>query len=359
VAKDPLAGKRPVTERELFDLQDPDNKHDLDRLESAYIAFNSEKVQAKIGRFKFNSPLINPQDTRMKPYTVQGVQMQLPIRQHTQLVFAWLDHFSPRSVVEWGKAKNTIGIYPMGSAQDGKPGAYANRLQTKGVAIGGVVYKSPGHQFQAQGWNYWIHNITNSSYGRLLLPVNKQLQVGVEGLYQFQVGNGGHQHPDTTYFPEQQQWLAGGMISYKVCKAKMSLNYLHSGNSGRFTFPREWGREQFFATIPRGRLEGTGAADLLVIKASKVWPAGFSSELSLARAWHPAVSDYTHNKYGLVSYWSPIFDLTYQPNRQTFQGVVFRLLYVVKSSAGDELRLDQMFYNTNFHQVNFITQINF
>ena len=355
---DPVANKRPLTEQELFDVENPENKDNLDRLESAYLEYRSGKWQAQLGRFSFHSPLINPQDTRMKPYTAQGVQLQVPIHQNSRLTLAWLDHFSPRSVVEWEKAKETIGIYPSGVNFNGAPAMYPHHTATKGVAIAGLAVDGPG-PIEWQGWNYWLENISNNSYGRVLLPAGKHLQFGVEGLYQFRVGNGGHSSPDTAYFPEQQMWLAGAMVSYKKKNAQVSLNYLHTGKSGRFTFPKEWGREQFFATLPRGRLEGTGDADLLVAKVKKAWSGAFSSELALAKAWLPAADDFAHNKYGAVSYWSPLADFTYQPVSRPWQGMVFRLLYVAKVSPGDKVPLNKMFYNTNYHQINFVTQINF
>ncbi|MGV3585524.1 MAG: porin [Adhaeribacter sp.] len=356
--KDPIGHKRPLTERELFDIEDSENKYDLDRLESAYLEYNSKKLRSKLGRFSFHSPLINPQDTRMKPYTVQGVQVELPVGKNSLATLAWLDHFSPRSVVEWKKAEETIGIYSPGVNFNGEPGRYQNQTHTKGVAVAGLVVGLPG-KLQWQGWNYWIENISNTSYGRILIPARRYLKFGFEGLYQFQVGNGGHSSSDTTYFPDQREWLAGAMISYQKSNSQISLNFLYTGNSGRFTFPREWGREQFFATIPRGRLEGTGAANLLVVKAKKIWSPELSSGLAIAKAWLPAINDFPHNKYGVISYWSPMVDLTLQPEYRPLKGVVFRLLYVAKASPGAKVPLGQMFYNTNYHQINFITQLNF
>lgn len=188
--RDPVANKYPVTEVELFDVEDPGNKDNLDRLESAYLEYSSERLRAKIGRFGFTSPLINPQDTRMEPYTAQGAQLQVPIRKHTLLTLAWLDHFSSRSVVEWQKASHTIWMYSIGVNMDGTPSRYRHKVETKGVAVAGLEAGAPG-KVQGQAWNYWIENVSNTGYARLSVPSGEHMGFGVEALHQFQVGNGG------------------------------------------------------------------------------------------------------------------------------------------------------------------------
>ncbi|MCC9138496.1 hypothetical protein ACFSKU_10840 [Pontibacter silvestris] len=44
----------------------------------------------------------------------------------------------------------------------------------------------------------------------------------------------------------------------------------------------------------------------------------------------PGISDYAHNKYGSVSYWSTVIDLNYRPSYRPLQGLVFRQLYEAK-----------------------------
>ncbi|WP_460880938.1 hypothetical protein [Pontibacter rugosus] len=46
---------------------------------------------------------MNPQDTRMKPYSFQGISLQFPVREKTLLTLAWFDHFSPE--VPWSGSK--------------------------------------------------------------------------------------------------------------------------------------------------------------------------------------------------------------------------------------------------------------
>ena len=70
---DLVTNKTARLETELFDIEDPANKSDLDRLDELFLRYEHEKFDLLIGRFTFNSPLVNSQDGRMKPYSVQGL----------------------------------------------------------------------------------------------------------------------------------------------------------------------------------------------------------------------------------------------------------------------------------------------
>jgi hypothetical protein len=357
--RDPISEKHPRLELELFDIEDPENKADLDRLDELYLQYTSKKLKVKAGRFCSSSPLMNPQDTRMKPYAFQGIELVLPLHKQGSISMAWFDHFSPRSTVSWFKAGETIGLFSPGVDEQGNPSGYRHHTSTRGVAVAGLQLK-PHPKLHTEAWNYWIDNISNNSYGRAVAEVLPRLKVGVEGLYQFQQGQGGNPESSLAYFPDQRQWLAGGMLAYgRPARGQLSLNYLHIGDGGRFLFPREWGREQFFATLPRGRMEGTGRSDLLVMKAKKQWSPTFSSELALAKSWLPDPATYQYNKYGAVTYWGWVADLHYTPANPVLEGLSFRLLYVGRSSPGADIPLKDMYYNTNFHHLNFVSQFSF
>lgn len=356
--RDFISEKHPKLELELFDIEDPHNKADLDRLDELYLEYNSARIRAKAGRFSFNSSLMNAQDTRMKPYSFQGIKLQFPLQQNGLFTLAWFDHFSPRSTVSWLRADVSIGVFSPGVDANGNPSGYAHHTQTRGVAVAGLQLH-PNKRLSGEAWNYWIDNVSNNSYGKAVVVVAPQVKAGIEALYQFQVGNGGNPESTLVYFPDQKQWLAGGMLAYEPNKLHLSLNYLHTDGDGRFLFPREWGREQFFATIPRGRMEGMGKSDLLVAKACKQWAGNFSSEFSVARSWLPAPNDYRYNKYGAMSYWGWVADLNYTPTKPVLGGLSFRLLYVGRSSPDKDIPLKDMYYNTNFHNINFVTQLTF
>ncbi|MHA6247221.1 porin [Pontibacter sp. CAU 1760] len=356
--RDAIAGKYPQQELELFDVQDPENHADLDRLDELYLEYSSGKVLARVGRISFTSPLINPQDTRMKPYAAQGAHLQLPLHEKSMLTLAWLGQFSPRSTVKWFSAAESIGIYAVGVDDRGQASGYAQHTHTEGVAIAGLQ-ANPTDKLQAEVWNYWIDNVSDNLYARAVLEVAPQVKAGMEGLYQFRVGNGGNKAAELAYFPDQRQWLVGGRLAYEPATWHVSVNYLHTGDGGRFLFPREWGREQFFATLPRGRMEGSGKSDLVNIKVRKQWSKNLSLEGAVAKAWLPAPNAFRFNKYKNPSYYSFVTDLQYKPSKPVLDGLSFRLLYVNKLSPGSSLPLADMYYKTNFHNLNFVTQLTF
>ncbi|MEJ8803394.1 porin [Pontibacter sp. H249] len=356
--RDPISDKHPKLEQELFNVEDPENRADLDRLDELYLEYQSDWLRARAGRFSFTSPLMNPQDTRMKPYSFQGINVQVPLQESGLLTLAWFDHFSPRSTVEWFKSDESIGIFSAGVNADGNPSGYAHHTKTKGVAVAGLQFR-PNSRISIDTWNYWIENISNNSYGRVVAEVIPHIKVGVEALYQFRVGNGGNPEEALAYFPDQKQWLAGSMLAYEPATWHLSLNYLHTAADGRFLFPREWGREQFFATVSRGRIEGTGKSDIMVAKVRRQWSERFSSEAAVAKAWLPTPEDYRFNKYGSTSYLGWVADLNYKPANPVLNGLNFRLLYIGRVSPGTDMPLKDMYYNTNFHNLNFVMQLNF
>jgi hypothetical protein len=60
-------------EASLFDIENPENKHDLDRLEELYLKYNFGKSHIIAGKQLINTPFINLQDGRMRPTEVGGL----------------------------------------------------------------------------------------------------------------------------------------------------------------------------------------------------------------------------------------------------------------------------------------------
>jgi hypothetical protein len=157
----PLSNSLNRYELGLFDITDPTNKTNLDRLEELYIQYQKNKVTITIGKQLLNTPFINLQDGRMRPTEVQGVWSQY--RNKENKIFAgWLNRFSPRSTVEWYKTGESIGLFSVGVNLDGTKSGYKDAIESKGVALIGAelglkkIYK-------IQFWNQYVENIFNSS----------------------------------------------------------------------------------------------------------------------------------------------------------------------------------------------------
>ncbi len=63
--KDPVTNQPNRYEVSLFDLEDPENKNDIDRLEELYIKNTGNNFKITLGKQLIQTPFINPQDSRM------------------------------------------------------------------------------------------------------------------------------------------------------------------------------------------------------------------------------------------------------------------------------------------------------
>lgn len=68
---DPQTGQMNRYEIGLFDLEDPYNKKDIDRLEELYVKYRTGNTKVNFGKQLINTPFINPPDSRMRPTEVR------------------------------------------------------------------------------------------------------------------------------------------------------------------------------------------------------------------------------------------------------------------------------------------------
>ena len=65
---DPLTGQANRYEIGLYDVEDPSNKKDIDRLEEFYLKYSHGKGSIILGRQLLNTPFINLQDGQNAPH---------------------------------------------------------------------------------------------------------------------------------------------------------------------------------------------------------------------------------------------------------------------------------------------------
>ena len=356
-ALDLLTNKTARLETELFDIEDPKNKTDLDRLDELFLNFEDEKFDVTLGRFTFNSPLINPQDGRMKPYSSQGINTNIYFSKKTTLKLAAFNNFSPRGTIKWYSIDDVLGIYTTGVNSDGTPSGYKGFTNSNVVVATGFEQHF-GKAFKLNLWDYVIQNVSNTAYLKAEFELGKNFEFGFEAQHQNKISNGGNANTANAYFEQEKSFLYGSKIGFHKNKFALSLNYLRITDDGKFLFPREFGREQFFVTVPRGRLEGLSNASLLMLKSKLNLDKQWELELDLGEAWLPAFNNYKQNKYGATSYHNAVANVVYTPKSKTLEGLNFKLLYVTKIGAQD-IPLAHQYYNVNFHNINFITQFKF
>jgi hypothetical protein len=106
-------------ETSLFDVADPANKNDIDRLEELYLKYSIKNSHLIFGKQLINTPFINMQDSRMRPTEVQGIWGKFNGSSNTKVEGGFLYKISPRSTVEWYTTGESIGIYSTGGNADG------------------------------------------------------------------------------------------------------------------------------------------------------------------------------------------------------------------------------------------------
>jgi hypothetical protein len=335
---DPMTGARNRYEIGLFDVQDPENFHNLHRLEELSLSWKRKNFSVAFGKQMLNTPFINPQDGRMRPSVASGLWMHYQPGKW-KLEGGWLNHMSPRSTVKWFPVAQSMGIYAQGNNTDGSKANYAENLDTKGIGYMSGTYQ-PGKQWSFQLLNQYVENIFNTA----MLQVNYQhpygnghLLAAAQYIRQDAINDGGNSDPAKTYFsPDQHSNIFSGRLGWNNKVWQTSLNYTRITKSGRFLMPREWGRDPLFTFMQRERNEGLGDVNAYMAKVTRQLAQNrLMVNVAIGRFDLPAVNNYALNKYGMPSYGQANLGATYQ-FAGMLKGLQAELLYVYKWHRGEE-----------------------
>lgn len=366
-AEDSLAGDMSRYERQLFDLKDPENRTDLDRMEELFVNYRWRHSFVQFGKFGLLTPLVNKQDTRMKSYMVHGLWGGISELKHWTFNFGWLHGATPRSTTHWYSMRDAVGIYNNGYTVDGEEAHYTHHLNTDGMGIFSAIYQKNEH-LKVQFWNYIFDNVSNTAF--VQLDADKKWKNGVEGtiglqyLRQDPVGNGGNADPHYRYFDlDQRTNIVSARLGAALGDWDLTLNNTYIAATGRFIFPQELGREQFYSTLSRGRMEGLGNSNTstaMLHYAPHSIP-NFDAFLGYSRMYTPEPDDYELNKYGAMSNDHFIVDLRYRFSK-LLRGLDVRFLYVHKRALDRDLLAaspELMFNSSDYHHFNLITNVRF
>lgn len=346
----------------LFDLTNPDNRGDLDRLEELYIQYRVHKSFVRFGKIILNTPFINPQDGRMRPTLEQGLWIELHEIKNVNISTGWITHISPRSTVRWYDVAESIGIYAVGVNAQGEDSDYAGNLSSKGIGLLGVSFKNNAVRFTA--WNTWIENISNT----VIVQAEKDFPAdnhifygGIQYVRQDAVGSGGNENPAQAYItPGTHSNIAGARVGLRNKKIDLNLNGTFFSDNARFLMPREWGREPFYTFLPRERNEGSGGVKAVSMNVSYA-PSGTSVHVAVGVGHYqlPDVRRYSLNKYAMPSYAQFNADIRY--NFKGFlSGTSFQFLYVYKMGTGRDYEDARNIINkVNMSNINLVLNYRF
>lgn len=303
---DPKSGQFNRYEIGLFDLNDPHNKDDIDRLEELYIRYGGKKGSLTFGKQLINTPFINLQDGRMRPTETEGVYGQVQVHDKWNMEGGWIYKVSPRSTVRWYNVAGSIGVYTQGLNLDGSRGDYAGNVASKGVGLLGFRLK-PVKGVQVKAFEQFVHNVFHTTF----LQADFEQRVGAQKwigalqyIHQGAIGEGGNAAPSKTYFdPANKVHILGARAGWKKDNWQATVNYTRIFKGGRFTAPREWGTEPLFTFLSRERNEGTGDVNALMVQIKdKVLKERLQLEVGYGHYYLPDISNAALNKYGLPSY---------------------------------------------------------
>lgn len=350
--KDAATGLPNRYEMALFDLENPKNHRDMDRLEDLYIRYTFKKSFVKFGKQHIKTPFINPQDGRMRPTLAEGVVVEWNQLKNLKVDAGWLYGISPRGTVKWYGIGKSMGVYPAGVNPDGTKSGYANNISSDALFYLGVT-KSFGKNTRVQLWDQYVDNVFNTA----LLQVNNewgmnsdkssQLVSGAQVVFQQALHNGGNADPAKTFMLKNNEVYTYGLrLGYaKKDKWAITANYNHIAGTGRYLMPREWGRDPFFTFMPRERNEGFGNVDAMNVVWSKTFKkAGIKSDVGYGHFYLPDVKNTALNKYALPSYSQFNADIRYG-FKGFLKGMELQFLYVYKAPLGKTYADDKYVFN--------------
>jgi len=347
----------------LFDIGDPTNKRDIDRLEELYLKYNWKNSSITFGKQLINTPFINLQDGRMRPTEVNGLWSNLKFNTALQAEGGLIYQISPRGTVDWYRIGESIGIYNSGVDITGRPSNYSGHTETKGILMAGITYR-PRSSLTIHLWEMLTENVFNAAMVQVdaerKLPNDQQLIAGVQLIRIDRVGDGGNEDPLKQYMQQKGATTIGARVGWENKKWKTSLNYNRITREGRYLMPREWGRDPFFTFMPRERNEGLADVHAWVAKAQRSFPEiNGSVGIAVGRYRLPNVLDASRNKYGLPSYDQLNVDIRYY-FKKLLKGMDMQVLYVYKKN-GQEANLDKRFIinRVNMSQWNIVLNYNF
>jgi hypothetical protein len=359
--RDPQAQTLSRYELSLFDITDPENKRDLDRLEELYIKYHIKKSSITYGKQYLNTPYINQQDGRMRPTMEKGLWIEVNEVKNLKLQAGWINGISPRSTVKWYSAGNSIGLYSVGVNEEGTASGFKGQLQTKGISVVNAQWQQQ-QQIKIQFWNYRVQNIFNTAMlqADLALPLqqnnHQQLIFGLQVTHQNRIGNGGNADVTKAYVrPGYKSYIISSRAGIKLNATTITANYTRITAHGRFLFPREWGRDPFYTFLVRERNEGLGDVHAYVLSA-QYQPKNKNWQTLLAAGWYdvPHTTNYRLNKYSMPSYYHLVADLRYQ-FKGFLKGTSIRLIYLCKGNLEKDLAVKRNIINkVEMHHLNFI-----
>lgn len=322
-----------------FDVEDPSNRNDMDRLEDFYLSYEKKGIKITYGKQEIQTPFVNPQDGRMRPTGEQGLWVRYKSNDKFDIEAGWLNRISPRGTVRWFGIDESIGIYPSGVNVFGSKSNYRHNLNSSGIGILGLRYK-PDPFLTIQFWDHYTDRIFNTSMiqadGEWNIGEERVLIGGVQYVFQHPIKDGGNPDPLMTYFDKRDRAQIFSLrTGVRKRETTIQINATRITADGRFLMPREWGREPFYTFMPRERNEGAGDVKAISFNLIRQFPnKNIRVEGGYGYYDLPDVRNSRFNKYQMPSYHQFLMNIRYKFTG-FLSGLNAEILYVYKKNSAE------------------------
>lgn len=355
--EDAVTGKNAKWEYELYDVLNKGNFRDLDRLEELFIRYRFGNSYLSYGKLETeHTPLLNHSDGRMKPFAHRGGWAHINLVANHQVNLGWLDGVSPRSTTEWFRMDEAIGLFYNGFQPNGKMAEYHDFYPSSGIGV--LNYNYSNENFQLQFYDFYLDKVMNTIWTEIGYDL-AEFNFGLQYVYQ----NPFSYSEDLAYANRYVQRDENGQVlssqlSWKKAGFSLAFAYTHAFDSGRFLFPKELGRDRFFTSIPRSRLEGLGNADVFTLKAEYHLPKpDFHLGVEMQQLEGTQTGKFKFNKYNVDESFQVNGHLRYHAHG-FLEGLSFDILWVYRKNH-NYTDAQSIFNKSNFNQLNFVTNFNF
>lgn len=341
-------------ERQLFDLENPNNYNELDRLEELYINYHYKDLKLTLGKMDVKSPIVNKHDGRMKPKMFSGLHANYTFKKKHNFSAYHLSKASPRSTVEWFNLHQAIGIYNNGYDAHGEKMHYHGHLDTKFLSLLGYKGQFDSHT-KIEIWDYYLDNLLNTAQFTVTQEFGDHFKAKAMYLNQVRVNNRENEFNAEYIGGEEMTHVFSALIEKDFHDWKLDVMASYIPDKGMYVFPRELGVDPFYTSVTRNWLEGLSDAKAIGVMVKHNW---CDWEVKMSYVHLESENDYAKNRYMELSNDQVNIDFT-RHFHHALEGLDIRFLYVMKHSGQGIPDYANVVNRTNYHHLNLIMNFNF
>ncbi|WP_081212197.1 hypothetical protein [Salegentibacter sediminis] len=355
--EDPITGKNARYEYELYDVLNKGNFKDLDRLEELFIRYRFGNSYLTYGKIETEyTPLLNHSDGRMKPFAHRGGWAHFNFGRRHQFNLGWLNGMSPRATTEWFNFEEGLGLFYNGFQPNGEEAHYHEYYESSGMGIFNYRYRRNNISFKV--YDFYLDKVMNTLWTEVDYEFN-DFNLGIQYVYQSPFSYNEELAYEHRYVqPGENGQVLSSQLSWQRSRLRFAAAYTHAFDTGRFLFPKELGRDHFFTSISRSRLEGMGNVDIVALKGEYTFlKPNLHLGVEMQQILGAEPGEFKYNKYNVDESFQVNTHLRY--NVEGFlDGLSFDLLWVYRENQ-NHLDAESIFNKSNFNQINFVTNFYF